>query len=401
MVMAGSPQTDRIASLDLIRGVAVLGILAANVIGYGQPFSAYMWPGGFLTPPHPADEALWLVQFVLIDGKLRGLFSLLFGAGMMLFMEKAWARGQSRWLQARRLGWLALFGLAHHYLLWSGDILVLYAVCGLLALGCLRWSARMQLTAGLGGYLFGAALYALGYGGPLLDPAGSAMPDPPAEMLADEAVEQPIMQAGSYADLLSHVLAEHALDPLWGALASLLETFPMLLIGMAVYRLGLFGGTIPVVRLRRWGWGALGAGGVLSLSLGWWTVRTGLDFGTTMAAFLGLSPVPRLAMTMGLACLLVLWARRAQGWLADRLSAAGRMAFSNYIGSSLVMVLLFHPWAGGLWGELTRLELYLAMVLGWALMLGWSQPWLARFRMGPLEWLWRCLTYGQLFPLRR
>ena len=77
------------------------------------------------------------------------------------------------------------------------------------------------------------------------------------------------------------------------------------------------------------------------------------------------------------------------------------MAFSNYIGSSLVMVLLFHPWAGGLWGELTRLELYLAMVLGWALMLGWSQPWLARFRMGPLEWLWRCLTYGQLFPLRR
>ena len=65
------------------------------------------------------------------------------------------------------------------------------------------------------------------------------------------------------------------------------------------------------------------------------------------------------------------------------------------------MMLIFYPWAGGLWGELTRPELYLVVALGWAVMLGWSKPWLARFRYGPLEWLWRCLTYGRLFPLRK
>ncbi|MCB2052554.1 MAG: DUF418 domain-containing protein, partial [Novosphingobium sp.] len=106
-------------------------------------------------------------------------------------------------------------------------------------------------------------------------------------------------------------------------------------------------------------------------------------------------------VVMGLAAVLAVYGATAQGWLAERLSAAGRMAFSNYLGTSLLMMSIFHPWAGGLWGELTRPELYLVVALGWAVMLMWSKPWLARYRYGPLEWLWRCLTYWQLFPLRR
>ncbi len=92
---------------------------------------------------------------------------------------------------------------------------------------------------------------------------------------------------------------------------------------------------------------------------------------------------------------------RTSGWLVERISAAGRAAFTNYIGTSLVMLLVFHGWAGGLYGELGRSELYLVMFATWALMLLWSKPWLARFRFGPLEWLWRCLTYWRIFPLRR
>lgn len=122
----------------------------------------------------------------------------------------------------------------------------------------------------------------------------------------------------------------------------------------------------------------------------------------TQLVFNGVSGFLHLPMILGLAALLSLWAPTAsQGWLGRRFVAAGRMAFSNYLGTSLVMMLVFQGWAGGLFGELHRAGLLLLVALGWVLMLAWSRPWLAYFRYGPLEWLWRCLTYGKLFPLRR
>ncbi len=136
---------ERIVTLDFIRGIAVLGILFPNIVAYAHPILAYFWPPQLPGGATAFDEATWLFQLVLIDGKFRGLFTLLFGAGMMLFIERVWARGGTRRLQARRLFWLALFGLAHFYLLWTGDILFLYAISGLLALSMLKWQARTQL----------------------------------------------------------------------------------------------------------------------------------------------------------------------------------------------------------------------------------------------------------------
>ena len=132
---AGTPDQpvgagERIVTLDFVRGIAVLGILFPNIVAYGNVTLAYNWPKALPGGPEPFDVAVWLFQLVLIDGKFRGLFTLLFGAGMMLFMERAWARGATRRLQARRLFWLALFGLAHFYLLWTGDILFMYALAG-------------------------------------------------------------------------------------------------------------------------------------------------------------------------------------------------------------------------------------------------------------------------------
>ena len=99
--------------------------------------------------------------------------------------------------------------------------------------------------------------------------------------------------------------------------------------------------------------------------------------------------------------LLALWGQTVSGGLAERVSAAGRAAFSNYLGTSILMLLVFHGWGLGLFGALGRSELYLVMLFTWVLMLLWSKPWLERFRFGPLEWVWRCLTYRKLFPLRR
>src|SRR6476620_4601702 len=123
-------RTERILALDFIRGIAVLGILFPNIVAHGDAILSYFWPPNLPGGAREVDKVVWLFQLVLIDGKFRGLFTLLFGAGMMLFMERARGRGATRWLQARRLLWLALFGLVHFFIIWTGDILFLYAVAG-------------------------------------------------------------------------------------------------------------------------------------------------------------------------------------------------------------------------------------------------------------------------------
>ena len=118
-------------------------------------------------------------------------------------------------------------------------------------------------------------------------------------------------------------------------------------------------------------------------------------------SFVGTSTFVRLPFVIGLAALLALWGPKATGWLGSRVSAAGRMAFSNYLGTSILMLFVFHGFALGLYGELTRPQLYIVVVAIWIIMLAWSKAWLSVFRFGPLEWLWRCLTYGKLFAIRR
>ena len=142
---------DRIETLDFIRGIAVMGILAANIVVFGQPFNAYTYPAAWIGPTGDPDGWLWIAQFILVDGKMRGLFTLLFGAGMYLFMERAWARGDTARLQAWRLCVLFAFGYIHFLFIWFGDILAMYALLGLLVLTCIRWSAKTQMAVGLTG----------------------------------------------------------------------------------------------------------------------------------------------------------------------------------------------------------------------------------------------------------
>ena len=409
----GATGANRLASLDFTRGIAVMGILAANIVAFGQPYAAYLWPDAFLTRHGLASDLLWVVQFILIDGKMRGLFTLLFGAGMMLFLYKAWDRGSGRWLQARRLFWLMLFGLAHFFLLWRGDVLWIYAVAGFITLGAARWAARTQLMAGILGYVVGSLMLA-GMMGPLYAVAETPFGDSPAfaEMRADleegkgvsiaqSAEETQVILDGSYGDYVSYVANTHSGDLAFNFMLILFETVPLVLIGMALYRMGLFSGGFSSAVLRKWGWIGLAAGTVMTAALGIWAYSTGLTYYATISAAMGLAQLPRLPVIISLAALLALWGPLATGWLGQRVTAAGRATFTNYIGTSFVMLLVFHGWAGGLYGTLNRPQLYLVVMLAWVIMLAWSKPWLARFRFGPLEWLWRCLTYGRIFRLRR
>ena len=130
---AATEPPPRIATLDIVRGVAVMGILAMNIVGFAMPFQAYFNPTA-LGPISDADLSSWAVSFVLVDGKMRGLFSFLFGASMLLVIEQAEAKGEpAERIHYRRMFWLLAFGLAHLYLIWFGDILAGYALVGMLA----------------------------------------------------------------------------------------------------------------------------------------------------------------------------------------------------------------------------------------------------------------------------
>jgi uncharacterized protein len=404
---------ERIDTLDFIRGLAVMGILAANIVAFGQPIDAYMYPAAFKVDAGDPGGWMWIVQFILIDGKMRGLFTLLFGAGMYLFMEKAWARGATRKLQAWRLAILMAFGMIHFFFIWPGDILFYYALFGFIALPCLKWSVKTQLWIGLAGYMLGVLLNA-GLTMPwlIVDTAfGESSPEMLAQRkemiagidqtLAHSDVPNNAIASGDYATLVMHRLTEQWNELLLNALLFGFETLPLMLIGVALYRMGFFSGAFDRATLLRWGWIGVIAGGLVHLAIGLVVQAGGFTYYGTLAAFVAWSPLPRLWMVLGMAALLVAYAPSATGWLGERVRAAGRAAFTNYLGTSIVMMFVFHGWALGLFGQLNRPQLYIVVALAWVLMLAWSKPWLDRYRYGPLEWLWRCLTYGKVFPLRK
>jgi len=411
----GGPVTakDRIGSLDFIRGIAVMGILAANIVAFGQPFAAYMYPAAFLTEHGETSNWLLIVQYVLIDGKMRGLFTLLFGAGLYLFMERAWGRGESRMLQMWRLLILLGFGLIHFFLIWAGDILFAYALTGFVVVPMLKLGAKSQLWLGLIGYLAGTLFYAFFLSMPYLiaetemgeAPAyaesRAGMEEGMAAALSDGATETALIKSGDYAGFISHKLDVHAWDPLVNIGLFIWETLPLMLIGVALYRLGFFSGGFSKRKMIGWGWLGLILGGGMYLAIGLWLKATGFTYYGMLGAFVGWSAIPQLMMVLGMAALMVAYSPAWTGWLAERVRAAGRAAFTNYLGTSIVMLFIMHGWALGLFGQLNRPELYLLTALMWALMLLWSKPWLDRFRYGPLEWLWRCMTYRKMFALRR
>ena len=402
----------RIDTLDLIRGVAVCGILAVNIFGFAGPISATFSPH----LPHPgsrADELVFAASFVIFEGKMRALFTILFGASLLLFVERAEAAGRDgTTLQLRRLGWLALFGYAHYALLWWGDILFPYALIGALALALRHLPQQLALGAGL-------ALFTLWHVSGMIGSFGGIVAEEQVRLGTASAA-----QASSHAEAvarLSDFTARH-LDsiragfgaqvhhrligdpgwPLTMTFGSLGETLPLMLIGMALYRTGFFFGGWPRRRLWQLGVVVTVLGLAPTMAAAAWLVARGWPPMAAQAAVSDWMALPHLATALGYAALLVLGAGRLLSTRAGaRLAAAGRMAFSNYIGCTVMMTAIFYGWGLGLAGTVPD-RAYPAFVIGgWALMLAWSAPWLNRFRHGPLEWLWRSLTEGKRLPFRR
>ncbi len=415
-MMADSQMTtgiSRVATLDVIRGVAVMGILLMNIVAFAMPEAAYMNPAAFGSHGS-ADYAVWGVNFILIDGKMRGLFSFLFGASTLLVIERAGAKGENPLsVHYARMAWLLVFGLAHLYLIWWGDILNHYALVGAVAYlfhkmppyklviaAIILLALQTSLMAGL---VYNIAKVQAAIMAHSADAAAlkeyhgyiNAFGQPDAAFLArDIAVHH-----GSYAMIFTDRLPEAATSPIQTFLFVGMETLSYMLLGMASFKSGMLGGDWPRARYRQGLMVAIGIGIPAYLVMLFIEGQSGFDiFGIALGGIAASTPF-RPLMIIGWACLIILLARPG-GALTERLAATGRMAFSNYLGTSLICSSLFYGYGGGLYGQLSRAELYFVVAGVWALMLLWSKPWLAHFRYGPLEWLWRSLARGRLQPMR-
>lgn len=418
-------QAERQISLDIIRGVALFGILLMNITGFGLPH-AYSDPTNY-GGAQGADLAAWWIIAMFFEGTQRGLFSLLFGAGVILLTSRIEARGgDSADVFFRRNLWLVVFGVVHGFiLLWIGEILFYYGVTALFVYAFRNARPRTLLAVALAGLLFNAAwnlgdaraglathgqwqeAQAAKASGAELTPEQVAAVEEweglVAEMKPDAATIQATIDAkrGSYLDVMLFQAPKLVHNQSWWLYRGFFDIFSMMLIGMAAFRMGLL--QLGHARRPYYWMMALGYGIGLSVNHLETSHLLANNFSVLSRLQVEVSyDLGRLAMTSGHLGLLMLFCNSGLlGWLKRRLAAVGQMALTSYLSHSIICAFVFYGFGLGLFGQLARHELYYVVVSIWIFQLIVSPIWLAHFRFGPVEWLWRSLTYGERQPMRR
>jgi uncharacterized protein len=418
----------RIDSLDSLRGLAVLGILLMNIIGFGLPM-AYEDPsvyGGSTS----ADFGVWLTTSLFFEGTMRGLFTLLFGAGVILFTSRAEASrpADAADLHVRRMLWLILFGFVNsHLLLWRGDILYEYGITGLVLYAFRRTAPQKLVVIAI--LLFAALTVrgALDYHSlTTLQATAAAARD--SQLAGRDLTTVQAEAIDDWREELSHLKPSQAdlqeeIDAIRGSFATafavvtddvfqwrtsffyqygFLEDFATMLLGMALF---MTGGLQGRWNRGQYTWlllGGYGVGVLVNALEAWAVVRSDFDPVVNTFNWLVSYELGRVPTTLGhIGLVMLVW---KSGWFAgamQRLASVGRMAFTNYLMQSVIGMLLFTGVGLGLFGQLARHELYYIVAGIWLLQLLWSPWWLARYHYGPFEWLWRALTYRESPAFRR
>ena len=388
-------ERERIPSLDVIRGFAVLGILAVNAAYFAAPWQTAINPA--LAPLSVTENTLtaWLAMHVFFEAKCITLFSMLFGVSIYLVGgERDEESGRGKVL-LRRLLWLLGFGLVHALLIWNGDILVTYALAGLLVSLARSWPALRLMITGASIYAATILLDALGAvsmtqwaEADLKDVIESYWAPPAAEIARVVAAYQ-----GGVLSALQESFSTWTMFAGFGLPGLVAQTGSLMLIGLALFKWGFLSGRAPV-------W-------LYSLALAIGAGAFAIIFAQARASYANgfeFSYMHRIGQrandlaifgSLFYASLFILLIKAGARSIVAPLAAVGRMAFTNYIAQSLIMTTIFYGGRGlGLFGEVDRNQLW-AIVLGvWAVQLVWSPLWLAKFKMGPLEWVWRRLSYG-------
>ncbi len=424
---------ERIKTIDMIRGVALLGILLMNIPGFGLHWSRYF--DILKMPQHSVDYRTFETMMILFEGTMRGLFSMLFGAGMILFtMNKADVPGGATVAEYyyRRLLWLMVFGLINAFIfLWIGDILFFYAFAGMLifpfrnlAPSKLVLMALLCLSITLLKYqasfndlretrqAYNEAKKAEKNNRKLSESQKSAIAEWEGiekNMLSIDSatIKKDLKQMhGSYGSVYRFLLPLIARDEINFLYHNNWDVLTMMFLGMAFFRWGFFS--------NRW-----------STQLYWLTLLIGYGTGFAISYFhftgfygnilqpgnyvdrFRISPYQlydfkRIAISLGHASLVILLYRsRLVPWLLHALGCVGQMAFTNYLMQSIICSFYFDGFGGDMYNRLRFHELYYVVGCVWLFQLIFSPIWLRYFRFGPFEWLWRSLTYWQKQPMRR
>ena len=362
----------RITSLDLIRGVAVLGILLMNAVSFKFVEAAYhnISADGSETW---LDWAVGIFGEVFIDQKFMGMFSLLFGAGIILFIDRAAQRGRRAvLLNLWRNILLLAIGIAH-FMLWYGDVLMIYALSAFILIPLRNLPNRTLLT-------IGAAVFMLSV---ISDLYGQALVNAGAPLGGIWTTTEAEDEILGYLSWLSYIVRGPG----------------MVLIGAALYRMGFMDGGKSVDTYRKTAVIGLGVGLALA-ALG--VAITALGDYSRDVALIGQVPnsLGTIPASLGYLSLIILWNNGADNWLKRRLRAVGRMALTNYLTQTILGVLTLTFLLGDV-DFVNRSGILVFVFVVWVLQVWWSQAWLSRFLFGPAEWLWRVATYRSLQPLRR
>ncbi len=413
---------ERIEGLDVIRGLALLGILLLNILAFGLPHRAYVDPtvDGSVAG---IDFGVFVAVELVFEGAMRALFSMLFGAGIALLATSGRATGTYYRRQFLLLG----IGLLDAFvLLWTNDILVTYALAGMLLYACRNWRPRGLFIASTVVFAYLATFYGLLFFllSTMPDEAQAiqeriaagvevsaedrivveswaeirASFDPPADVLEREALKF----QGSYPEAFVANAGKVAETYFPGLpLVSFWDAAACMLLGMALFRTGVIQGR----RSTRFYALLAAAGFVVGLAVNGYELSMKIGSGYAIRWVSGVSTITydigRVSMALGFASMTLIACRR--GWFARLrrgLAAVGRMALTNYILQSVFGLVIFHDFGFGLWNELARHQLYFIVAGEWIFSVWFSTWWLRRFRFGPLEWLWRSLTYKHRPPVR-
>jgi uncharacterized protein len=407
---------ERIASIDVLRGAALLGILTINIWVFALPSIVLSDPtvaGGWSGP----NKGAWIACHLLCEQKMMSLFSMLFGAGLIVMSQRSDARGRSlAGAYYRRIAWLLLFGLLHSYLLWDGDILVSYALCGFvlylfrrlrpgtqIALGLLLFLTAVPLNTGIGlllRYLQNVTGPENNQGPPALQEARRQIEE---AFLESRNVDKEIdrHRSGYTSQFGKRAEDNLAVQTIGFVLWSGPRAGGLMLLGMALMQLGVFAAT------RSYRFYALLA--VAGYGLGFPIVGFGVhdnithNFDQVHQFIVGgqFNYLGSLLVALGHVGLVMLICKAGllRG-LTARLAAVGRMALSNYLMQTIICTTLFEGWGLGFFGRLDRFALLGVVASIWLVQLAVSPLWLRHFRFGPMEWLWRSLTYWRIYPMR-
>ncbi|MEE4211168.1 MAG: DUF418 domain-containing protein [Parvularcula sp.] len=387
-----SGASDRILYLDVLRGFAVMAIFIVNIKAMTMPLAYYSNPSIW---GDPTDQLIAIVQRFVVDDKWRTIFTALYGAGLLMIADRLAARGETRPILRRRNLWLIVFGFAHFFLIWAGDILAIYGMIGLLAMLFVRRKGRGLAMFGLGFLALGTAWAGAFAYLPVVVPefAAKVAPlvwEPTPEILAEQIAA---MQGGFLSQIGLRAEEAVAFYVFWFGFGGMwLITLGLMLCGMALYRSGLLRGAWPWAVTLPLGVVSLGA----AFALDGWQIaalqRTDYAFDTQSSATF-IAMIDGYLGGFGYAC--IVSALLSFGLRFGAVAAAGRMAFTNYIFSSLVGTSLAGGHLFGLFGEFSLTMLMVIVALTILTILVVSPLWLNRFGQGPLEALWRRLVYGR------